>query len=236
MPFVEISSQRASSAATGNVASRSLAFPGNVTAGSLLVVAGSLEPAGTLVQPFLSATGAGAPAASAWTVILSWYNQSNNGTFIAYALAGATGACTVTVTYMTAAAAAGSTAYGTFSITEFTGAGAASGALVARGSSTGPAPGTMAAVSGDLLLGVCTFRGTTTPTVPATWTQIGTQNTFGTDITHNFAYLIPGSTGNQSPAWTLAASQAWVAQCVRLSLVSGGGGGGATPSSYAFVG
>lgn len=234
MAFVEISSQRASSAASGNVASRSLAYPGNVTAGSLLVVAGSLEPAGTLVQPFLSATGAGAPAASAWTVILSWYNQSNNGTYIAYALAGASGACTVTVTYLSAAAAS-ATAYGTFSITEFTGAGAASGAIVARGSSTGPAPGTMAAVSGDLLLGVCTFRGTTTPTVPSTWTQIGTQNTFGTDITHNFAFLIPGSSGDQSPAWTLAASQAWVAQCVRLSLISGGGGG-ATPSSYPFVG
>jgi hypothetical protein len=235
MPFVEIPSQRASSAATGNVASRSLAFPGNVTAGSLLVVAGSLEPASTLVQPFLSATGAGAPAASGWTVILSWYNQTNNGTFIAYALAGASGACTVTVTYLSAAAA-GATAYGTFSITEFTGAGAASGALVARGSSTGPAPGTLAVVNTDLMLGVTSFRASVTPTVPTGWTQIGTQNTFGADITHNFAFKIATATGNEAPAWTLSGSAAWVAQAVRLSLVSGGGGGGATPSSYAFVG
>lgn len=229
MAFAEISAQRASSAASGSSLTKSVAYPGNVGVGNLLVLGGSYEMA-TTTAPFITATGAGAPLASTWVVQRSWYAQSLNGTWIAYAPAGANGACTVTVNWMTVGAATGSS-YGTFSITEFTGFGGQTSSLQALGSSTSPAPGTLHVTDTDLILGAVTFRGTTTVTAPAGWTQIGEQETFGTDVTHQFAYKIATATGTEAPVWTLGASNLWVAQAIGLSLVgtvTPGGSGGFT--------
>lgn len=184
----------------------------------------------TTTAPFITATGAGAPLASTWVVQRSWYSQSLNGTWIAYAPAGASGACTVTVNWMTVGAATGSS-YGTFSITEFTGAGGSTSSLQALGSSTSPAPGTLDVTDTDLILGAVTYRATTAVTAPAGWTTIGEQETFGTDVTHQFAYKIASATGTESPVWTIGSSSVWVAQVLGLSLI-----GGSTPGTGGFTG
>ena len=101
MPITEVTAQRATIGGT-----LSLAYPGNVTAGSLLVIGGGTG--GNMRG--ITATGAGAPAS--WIFCRpSLLVGGLTHPFLAFGIAGATGACTVTLV---------GASFPSYTITEFT--------------------------------------------------------------------------------------------------------------------
>lgn len=229
MAIAELTGQRATTSSGSTSTTLTLAYPGNVTAGNVLVVGGSVVGNPSYARPSISATGTGAPT-TGWRLIVSPGRAGTTGgdarSFIAYAEAGASDACTVSL------ALNGLASFASYSITEFSGASLSlANTAAAYGTSTDPQV-SVAAVSGALVLGCAMWRLNTSGTPDGAWVQIGEIENWSTSTTHNLVRQIASSTTTWTPDWTVGSSADWAALAVVLSETSSSGGA----SSYPFVG
>lgn len=197
MAIAEVSGQRATSAAQNNVDSVGLAFPLNVTAGNLLVVMGGQDDAG-------GPTAVTDSQGNTYTVF-----QSGAGGFIAIAVAGSSGACTVTVNPDTT-----STDF-SFTINEYSGQ-HATPLHVDDGETTGtdisPTATLTTTVDACLILAVMSHSGADTAIVPpaGSFTEIGQEPTGGvTGDPHSAVHQLGAAIGDVTPLWILSASRTW---------------------------
>lgn len=212
MAIAEVGSgtQRNTTFANG-VDSLALAFPGNVTASSLLVCGG---------QAF---NGSGSPASIAISdTVLTPYTVisfvPSSGTFermwIAYGIAPSSGANTVTVNPSNA------TDDLSFSIDEFSGVDTSSPLSVdgghSEGTGTAVADSIITATANELIIGVMGYDGaTTTITKGASWIEIGQHANNSTDEASAMEFGIVTTAQSYSVDWTLGTSLVW--QCMTAS-------------------
>jgi hypothetical protein len=205
--FTEVGggSQRVASGANDSVDSDTTDYPGNVTSGTMLVVAGAAW--GATAPTGVTVSGCGA----SWTTVLGAVGGGLTWrTFISYGTGHAAGACTVTVN---PAAASNSFSY---SMDEFSGQ-AASPSSVAGGDTadtgTAPADSITTATAGELIIGVVSQDGATIAITPgASYTQIGETENNTTNQSHNAVFRIATTAAAYSVDWTLASSTSWSAQ------------------------
>jgi len=201
-------SQRAATGNNSGVDSASLAFPGNVTSGSLLIVAGAMWASGA------APTGATVTdtRSTSYTVVVGTVPPGMTWrTFLAYGVAPSGGACTVTVN------PTGSSADLSFSIDEFAGQDA-SPADVDGGTSTGlssTSSDSLTTVAADaLIVGVTSHEGSTgaiTPTGTGQ-TQIGENESNSANQCHNACFRIVTTATSYTFSWTLLSTHDWAAQ------------------------
>lgn len=193
-------SQRATNT-MNNVGSQTLAFPGNVTNGSLLVVGGGLwggPPTAITVTDTRS---------TSYTTLLGTINGAWRP-FIAYGLAPSSGANTVTVDPDT-------TVYGGFAIDEFSGVNATP-LDVDGGSSTGtsttPADGITTATANDLIIGCASYEGTGVTIAPGgDYTTIGELEDAANLWTYSLVFRLVTTAQAYTVDWTISSSNVWVA-------------------------
>lgn len=212
MPFTEVGSgsQRATTQG-GSVGSVGLAFPANVTAGSLLIVIGSASSDPSDPSPIAVTDSLG----TTYTVVESGVFFGSQRTFIARGIAGSSGANTVTVNPATA------TSWMSFTIDEFASPNATPLDVDGSYTLTGT-PGTAASDSlttltaDDLIVGVMSWSAYTTETATpnGSYTLMGAQLDNNLYAAHSAIFYtnLTNATGSYSPAWTLGSSQTWIAQ------------------------
>lgn len=225
MAFTEVGSgsQRASTHLLTN-GPATLAYPGNVTAGNLLIGAGIAWK-----------TGAGVTSISiddtlttSYTVILSDVVTDGSGemrVFIWYGVATGSGANTVTF-------GPASNVYCSFSIDEFSGQHAspldASTTTPNTGTSTDPTFSFNTATSDTLIIGVFGHGNGSAPSlsVDAPSSQFGESETDNVDMAHSAAFrIISGAAGTYATDWTSSGSVHWAAIAASFAPASAGGSG-----------
>ncbi len=204
--------QRAiSNTTTGAQDSKALAFPGSATTGDFLVVGGAIwTSGGTTVAPTVTTGLAG----TTFTVNLADATPSGTTwrTFMAYAVAGASGACTVTVNPN------GASSDFCFGIDEFSGVTAldVDGSDSTAATSSGPAQDSITTVAAStLILGVVSNETGAVMTPNAGYTQIAESEAGASNQPINFHFRIVTSAGANTPGCTLGGSTTW--QCQTLS-------------------
>ncbi len=202
MAFAEVGSgsQRASANGATTVASRSCAFPGNVTSGNLLVAGGSLYEAGLTA---LNVTGSRATYNS---VLLP--GSSGLNTFLAWGVATSSGAETIIVDPNV-------NAYIGFGIDEFSGQHATPADVDgghSTGSSTSPSDSITTVADDALILGVLYPGGSSVITPNGSYTEIAEQENDSSSIAFSFVFRIATAAGAYSVDWTLGTSGSWQAQ------------------------
>lgn len=212
MAFTEVGagSQRATKFVAASD-STTLAFPANVVANNLLVVAGSAfaatQPTSIVVSDSLS---------SSYTVLYA----SGTRAFIAYALAASSGACTVTVNPQ------GTSADFSFSIDEFNANNAISLDVdggVSSGTSTTPADDILTVTANDLLIGIMNHDSVDQILTPGTnYTQIGESEDNTGQEAHNAEFRIVTTATTYTVDWTVGASVAWNARTAAFKEAAGG--------------
>lgn len=237
MAIAEVGSGSQRATATGATGDRTLSFPGNVTSGNLLILAGcgftvgSADPAPTITDSI----------GTAYTVA-SAVVFTNGRLFIGYGVAPSSGANTVSVDWATADTGS------SFSIDEFSGQ-HATPLDVDGGSSTGtsttPADSLTTLAANDLLIGVMAHDGSSgisiTPT--ANYTQIGEEET-NTFQDHNAVFRIATSATSYTVDWTIGSSSPWGVYTLAFKEASGAaasvlgpllGGGGNIPNIFSLL-
>jgi len=206
MAYSEVGS--GSQRATGrhaNADSGTLAFPGSVTSGNLLVVSGAnWKSGGSSVTVAVSDT-----RSTSYTVLETYDGEMT--LFIAYGVASSSGACTVTVD------PAGTANYFSYSIDEFTGQDATPLDVdggSSNGTSTTPADSVTTATANDLIIGVMTqsTASSISLTPGGSYTEIGEEEDNGTYQGHNAVFRIVTTAQAYSVDWTMGSSQYWVAK------------------------
>lgn len=204
-------SQRATARRIGASASAlTLAYPGNVAGGSLLVIGGSM----------FSSLGASISAltdtqTTSYSSILS--TAGNLRTFIGYGLAPSSGANTDSLTPT-------NSSYIGYSIDEFSGVNATPLDVdggSASGTSSAPSRAITTLVAGALIVAALYKSGTSTITPDAGWTQIGEEEDDNTYIGHSLIYQIAGAAGSYTASWTLSGSESWLVQVVSFAPATG---------------
>ena len=199
MAFAEVGSgsQRATNS-SGSGDSSTLAFPGNVTAGNLLIVGGAAwaatAPTGIVVTDSRS---------TSYTV-LSVQDVGNVRYWIAYGVAASSGACTVTVNPQ------GASADHTYSINEFSGQ-HATPLDVDDGASSGqndnPSSSITTVAADALIIGVMTHDddAASSPAITpgASYTQIGESENNSTNQCHSLVFRIVTTAQAYTVNWTL---------------------------------
>lgn len=203
-------SQRAQVATTSAVATQDFVYPGSVTSGDLLVIAGGMY-AGDGNPTFDSLTST---RSSAFSVFLgSTVAAGLQRTFIAYALATSSGACTITADLGSDGADA---AYISAAIDEFSGVNATPLDVdggTSTGTSTSAADTITTLTANDLIIGVATHVTLATLTATGGLTTFGEYDGPGTDqVYFNAAFQIATSATAYSPTWTLGSLSGWAAQ------------------------
>lgn len=205
--FTEVGSgsQRATKASTA-ADSDTLAYPGSVTSGNLLICVGAAFDSGTNpVPPVVSSTR----TTGNWT-IMSAGNGTDTGLWIAYALATSSGACTVTTN------PAGAVGTWTWGIDEFN-AGALTIAVSVDGSAAS-STGTGTSVTnnittltaGELIIGVMLQTGLDTTMTPGgSYTQFTEDENDTTNQCHNGVFRVATTATSYTVDWTLGASRTW---------------------------
>lgn len=208
--IAEVASMRASGSYTNVASIAALAFPNNVTAGHLLIVAGDNWNAS---DQTMAVTG----CSTTWAVIQAAGTSGAGGvyrSFIAYGIAGASGACTPTID------PSGTGNYGSYSLDSFSGVDTTTPLDVDGGSST--STGTSASDSittgtaNALIIGVLQHRdGTTSRTLTpgGSYTQIGEVESVS-DAPHNAVFRLATTATSYTVDWTIGASVIWEAQTV----------------------
>ena len=205
MAFAEVGSgsQRATNQ-HASADSGTLAFPGNVTSGSLLIVAGAnWQSGGSTVSVGVTDT-----LSTSYTVVPYYVGEFT--TFIAYGVASSSGANTVTVN------PAGTGNYFSYSIDEFSGQHATPLDVDGGNStatSTSAADSITTVTANDLIIGCVSQTAATTVTFTpgGSYTQIGEQEDSGTYQGHSAVFRIVTTAQAYSVDWTLGTSQAWMA-------------------------
>jgi hypothetical protein len=207
-------SQRAGYAGTSEEPSHGLPFGGNVTAGNLIVVAGAVWQ--TSVPASISVSDS---QATSYTV-LDGTLGSTIRIFIAYGIAGGSGANTVTVD-------PDGSAYISFGINEFSGVD--STPLDADGgqstaSDSAPQDGITTVADNALIIGVVTQNsGSITITPDSGWTEIGESEDGSNTQPYNAMFQIVTSAGAYTASWTFAAARTWAARSASFEPATGGG-------------
>lgn len=218
--------QGLASTTNGAAATFSAAFGGNVTSGNLLVAGGSAwNSAAAPAAITVSGTGAGCSGLS-FTVVLGTIPAGMTWrTFLAYAVATGTGACTVVVDPDV-------TADGSFSIAEFSGQHAT--VLDVNGGTTPDVAGnttisdTITTVAANaLIVGVFSHDDGSAITPGINYTQVGEQESGASNQPHNMVYRLVTTATTYTVDWTQAVAVPASAQT--LSFAPSTGGGGPTP-------
>ena len=198
MAIVEVGGGTQRATAPGGSDDRTLAFPGNVGSGNLLIVAGAGFKSGGVAAPGVTDT-----LGTSYTV-LSAVPFTNGRIFIAYGVSPSAGANTVTIDW---AGAVGNS----FSINEYSGQ-HATPLDVDGGSSTGtsttPADSLTTLSADDLLIGVVAHDGTSTITPGTDYTQIGEEED-NTLQDHGAEFRLVTTAQAYSVNWTLGTSSPW---------------------------
>lgn len=219
MAIAEVSGRRATGRGFGSIFAT--AFPGNVTSGDLLVVAGTIGrdssgfagPSGTTITVTDN-------RGTSYTVVrgsVIGVNVMQRQTFIAYGLAPSSGANTVTITLSNLC----SISYG---IDEFSGVHATTpfhNSVATTGSGITPVAGSIfPSAANAMLVGVMAHSASTTVLTPNTGnTQIGEWETNGGSVdanesAFNAAFRVFVGTGTFSISWTAGAFIPWGALAV----------------------
>lgn len=237
MAIAEVGSGSQRATATGATGDRTLAFPGNVTSGNLLIVAGcGFHPGSPDPAPTITDT-----RSTVYTVA-SAVVFTNGRLFIGYGVAPSTGSCTVTVDW--ASADTGSS----LSIDEFSGQ-HATPLDVDGGSSTGtsttPADSLTTLTANDLLIGVMAHDGSSgisiTPDAP--WNQIGEEEN-NTAQDHSAVFQIVTTATSYTASWVIGSSSPWGVYTLGFKEATGAasnvigmllGHGGITPNIFSLL-
>ncbi len=223
MAFAEVGSgsQRVSSHNGGSSATTAGTYPGNVTAGNLLVA----------VAVWWRSAGAGATLnvsddlSTSFSTIVSDAITLGTGTYrvaIIYGVASSSGANTVVISD------ASGNAFMSASYNEFSGQHATplsvSSTTPNTGTSTDPTASLSTLTSGELVIGIFGHGAGTVPSlsVDAPATQFGEQETDDLDMAHSAAYRIGGSAGSHAIDWTSSASVAWATLIASFKAADGG--------------
>jgi uncharacterized protein (DUF2237 family) len=214
MAIGEVASRRART--FGNaVNSQTLAYPGDVTAGNLLVCGGFTFAAG---PPTISVTDT---RGTSYTVLSFNPNSSETG-WIAYGIAPSSGANTVTVNPSTASD------FLSFSIDEFSGVDPTTPLSVDGGNATGasgiPIHSITTVTVNELIIGCMGYDGATTTIAPAgACTEIGEHEDNTSDEAHALVFRIVGAPDTYQVNWTLGATRTWqiMAASFREAVVAG---------------
>jgi hypothetical protein len=186
-----------------NVDTSALAYPGNVTNGSLLVLAGACFKSAAAPQAFTISD----------TLTTSYTNLTaalgaNITLLIAYGLAPSGGANTITID------PSGTGAFLSWSIDEFSGS-HATPLDVDGGSSTGtdsaPQDSLVTLVDSDLLIGVMSFSNVAAVTITpgGSYTQIGEDEDGVNDQVHNMVFRIVTTAQSYTVDWSTGSSVTW---------------------------
>lgn len=193
-----------------------IAFPGNVTAGNLLVVACMTNDAGStdpIATPTITDT-----VLSTYTIVMGHDQGGSNdySTLIAYALAASSGANTITVTMD-----AGD--FASCAIDEFTGVAASPSDAAgggAGGTSTTSVDSITTVAANALIIGISGSNSDVAITPEADWTEIHEHEP---DIIFNMTFRIVTTADAYADTWTLGSSVQWWAQTHSFKpLVAGG--------------
>jgi hypothetical protein len=192
------SQRAATSVGTGD--SAPLAFPGNVTAGNLLICAGR-------AASFTSSTSVAVTDTLGTTyTVISLAVNANEVQWIAYGISPSSGANTVTANPSSADDQI------SFAIDEFTGVDTTTPLSVNGGSSTGtstaPSDSITTLTNGELIIGVMGYAGADA-TITPTQTQLGENENNTTLQAYAASYQISGVAGGYSMSWTLGGSRTW---------------------------
>lgn len=224
MPSTEVGAgtQRASAQSVGQVATLSLAFPGNVSAGNLVVICGA-QWNGT-GAPAITTTGSGVSGTS-WTVEYSSLQSSSASpfavtTFVAWGFASANGPATVTLDYT-----ASVSEFVSFSIDEFSDVDPGgtvtvtfNGSLFGGGASTTPTASVTPDQPDSLVITVAGPDGAPpTMTVNAPWTEIGQVSNNANSQSHVVAFQTGMPATPTTASITLGSSITWSATSVAFS-------------------
>lgn len=208
--IAELSGQRATATECTNCDSLALAYPGNVTAGNLLVVGGNAyDTAGTTGYTVTDSVG------TSYTVYActALTGTPNATPFLAVGIAGGSGANTVTVN-PTIDASANQLVFG---IGEFSGVNNPP-LDVDGGSSTGTgtsASDSITTISANaLILGVVGFQTAAAVTPGGSYTQIA-EDQSALDA-FNLEFRLATTATSYTVDWTLGSSQAWSACTVSV--------------------
>lgn len=187
---------------TGSVASTTLAFPGNVTSGNLMVLLG-------MANNSIASVGVTDTLGSTWSCLSGSFSVDR--LYICYAKAPSTGANTVTLTPSANASL-------TFWIDEFTGQHATSpldvNGGISTGTSTSPADSLTTTVANALVLGVmqkqcggCTGAESITPA--GGYTQIGEEEDATSPLSGSAVFQVVTTAQAYSVSWTIGTSRTW---------------------------
>jgi hypothetical protein len=229
MAFAEVGSgsQRASGNNSGAVGPLSIAFPGNVTSGNLLI--------GVVV--WWRSAGASATLAvddtrsTTWNTIVSDAISLGTGTYrlaIVWGVAASSGANTIDF------ADSGGSAYMSASVNEFSGQHASPLSVSTTTPNTGTSVdpvGTLTTLNaGELVIGIAGHGDGAAPTlaVDAPSTQFGEKETDNLDMAHSAAYRVGGAAGSHAINWTVGSSVVWSTLVASFKAADGGGGGGSS--------
>jgi hypothetical protein len=209
--ITELSGQRNTASECTSCDSLALAYPGNVTAGNLLVVGGNAyDTGGTTGYSVTDSVG------TSYTVYAcTALTASSTATpFIAVGIAPSSGSNTVTVN-PTLDASANQIVFG---IGEFSGTATSSILDVNGGSSTGtstsPSDGITTASANALILGLVGFQTSAGVTPGGSYTQIS-ENQSSLDA-FNLLYRVATTATAYTVDWTLGTSQAWSACTISI--------------------
>lgn len=194
-------SQRAGKS-TISVASTTLAYPGNVTAGNLMILAG-------MANSSIASVSVTDTLTSTWTCVSGSFSVDR--LYICYAKAPSTGANTVTLT-------PSANAQLTFYIDEFTGQHATSpldaDGGISTGTSTTPADSVTTTVANALVVGVmqkqcggCSGAESITPA--GGYTQIGEEENATSNLSGTAVFQVVTTATSYSVSFTIGTSRTW---------------------------
>ena len=196
-------SQRASGTFLGTGA-KTVAFPGNVASGSLIVVAGSVY-SNSGGAPSISVSDSRSPS---FTVTLTVIDGQDDN-FIACAFTTSSGANTVSVT--NSVGDASNTMW--YAIDEFSGADPSAcpniNGGISSGTSTTPSDSLTTTTANELVVGILTTDSPDTSFTPSGgWTEIAEQESHAVQSGSAIFHIVT-TAGSYSPSWTLGASRQW---------------------------
>lgn len=213
--IAEVASMRANDTAS-DFTSDTTAFPNNITANQLLVMAGNLWNAGDVLVGSTTVTG----CSTTFTVVFGSAISDDGGfyrPFIARGVAGSTGACTLTL-----APPVGT--YGTWVIDAFSGIDTGTPLDVDGGSSTSsstaPADAITTLTANALIIAVLAHSGGGVIIDPdGTYTQFGEEE-FTAVSSFSAQFKLLASAGADTADWTLGSSVPWSAQTMSFKEAS----------------
>lgn len=207
--FAEVGSGSQRNSGTSAGTSASIAFPGNVTSGNLLIASGMARDGNGGASLTVSCADS---ISTSYTTLLSTNFNADNRFFIAYGVAGSSAANTITCTQ--SGGGGGSQAVG-FAIDEFSGQHATpldTDGGQSTGTSTSPSDSLTTGVANALIIGVVIHNDNTNPSITpsGSYTEIAQDADYDADNTdYSVVYRIATTATSYTVDWTLGSSTLW---------------------------